>query len=171
MKKTLMKWNWISFILFFGLSIIDFRFGIIALACPMIAMVLAHTKRKKEFCSYYCPRGSFLGQLFKKISFGLITPSFMKRKSFKIVVMIFMLGNLGVSLYLAGTDLNAMGYALFRFVATSTVVAVTLATLFKPRTWCTICPLGTATGLYVEQRGGTKNNAEKIKIKKYKKSA
>lgn len=48
-----------------------------------------------------------------------------------------------------------LSFRLFSMMMTTTVFGLILAYLYKPRTWCTICPISTISGIYI--MNGKKN--------------
>ena len=44
-----------------------------------------------------------------------------------------------------------MSYRLYSIMFTSTILGLILGVLFKPRTWCTVCPIQTLTTEYIKK--------------------
>ena len=42
---------------------------------------------------------------------------------------------------------------MFRFMTMSLAIGILMGVVFKPRSWCTVCPMGTGTGLIQKQIG------------------
>ncbi|SHK14756.1 4Fe-4S binding protein [Tepidibacter formicigenes] len=146
-RKSYLTWSWILFITFMVLAIYDIRFAAFGLACMISPIVFSSTGQGKVHCSHYCPRGSFLGKFLNKLSIGYNVPSFMKNKLFKHTILIFMLTSFSLSLYKRGLTLTNIGSTIFRLVFVTTIVGIFLGIIYKPRTWCTICPMGHASNL------------------------
>lgn len=49
-----------------------------------------------------------------------------------------------------------LSFRLFSMMMTTTVFGLILSYLYKPRTWCTICPISTLSGIYIME--GKKKN-------------
>lgn len=147
LKQLYFRWNWIFMILFLLLNILDFRFGIIALMCIIPAIFMAIRNGNKKFCAVSCPRGNFLSQILKYWQKSIKTPKIFRNRIFKNIVFVIMFSLFIKSL--VGTDgsIAAIGHVFFRFIFTSTVLGMILGILFKPRTWCQICPLGQGSHL------------------------
>lgn len=47
--------------------------------------------------------------------------------------------------------LTHLAYRFFSMMTTTTVLGLILAMLYKPRTWCTICPIATVSDVYLTQ--------------------
>ncbi len=44
------------------------------------------------------------------------------------------------------------GYRMYSMMLTTTVLGLILAFIFKPRTWCTICPIATVSDVYIKAK-------------------
>ncbi len=146
-NNSYMKWSWIFFLSFMGLGVIDIRFAALGLICMISPILFSSTGKGKKHCSSYCPRGSFLGKFLDKFSIGHNVPSFMKSKSLKNGILIFMLSVFSFSLYKGGFTLSNIGFTVFRLVFVTTIIGIFLGIFYKPRIWCTICPMGHASHL------------------------
>jgi hypothetical protein len=146
-RKSHMKWSWIIMISFIVLSVLDIRFGLFGLLCMTVPVYHAIRGRGKIHCSHYCPRGSLLGNLVKYVSFNGTLPSYLSGKKAKNIVLGLMLVMFSISLIHAGLNVNKIAFAVFRLMMSSLAVGVIMGVLFKPRSWCQVCPMGYATGL------------------------
>ncbi|WP_069998307.1 4Fe-4S binding protein [Cellulosilyticum sp. I15G10I2] len=149
-RKSHQKWSWIFMIAFILLSIIDFRFGILGIICMTTPMVLALRGAGKAHCSYYCPRGSLLGRFLQNISFQHNLPKWAKSNRIKNILLIIMISMLTLGMIHAnreGFNLMQTGFTLFRFMTVSLGVGVIMGVIFKPRSWCQVCPMGHGTAL------------------------
>jgi hypothetical protein len=160
-----MKWSWILLITFLLLSILDVRFGILGFICMGAPIYHALRGRGKIHCAKYCPRGSFLGRFLEQISLNNNLPKGMSTKKFKNLLLILMIVMFSISLYHAGLDYRRIAFSVFRFMSVSLVVGIIVGVIFKPRSWCVICPMGHATGLITKQIGTKKNNNKKVQSK------
>ncbi len=147
MKKSIMSWSWIFMVLFFTLSIVDIRFGILGLLCMLTPIYLAIRGGGRVHCAKYCPRGSLFGIFLEKISFKNNLPKQINNKLVKNLMLVWMMGMFSISLVLAGGDLTKSAYAIVRMMTMSTVVGIMMGVIFKPRSWCVICPMGYSTGM------------------------
>ncbi len=147
MKKSHMKWSWIIIVSFFVLSILDFRFGILGIACMTAPIYQALRGRGKIHCSHYCPRGSFLGKFLNKVSFNNTVPKWMRSNRAKHILLGLMLTLLTISIIHSKGDFSMIAFSLFRFMGASFVVGILMGIVFRPRSWCQVCPMGHATGM------------------------
>lgn len=148
--KSHMKWSWIFMVVFFLLSALDIRFGILGLICMTVPLYHAFKGRGKIHCSHYCPRGSLFGNFLKYISLDNNLPSSFKGKKVKNVLLGLLLTMFTISLIKSGFDINKIGFAILRLMVASTVLGIIMGILFKPRSWCQVCPMGYATGIIKE---------------------
>jgi len=51
------------------------------------------------------------------------------------------------SMYHAGPNIYRIGFALFRFMTASLALGVIMGVIYKPRSWCQVCPMGYVTEL------------------------
>lgn len=154
-----MSWSWIFIVLFFTLGIVDIRFGILGLICMFVPIYLALRGGGKVHCAKYCPRGSMLGNFLKKLSFNNSLPKLINNKLVKNLMLLWMLGMFSISLIMAKGDFTKTAFAIFRMMAMSTSVGILMGILFKPRSWCQICPMGYATGLIDKRQKAKKTSA------------
>jgi hypothetical protein len=52
-----------------------------------------------------------------------------------------------------------MAYRFYSMMMTTTIIGLVLAFVYKPRTWCTICPISTISGLYLDGQKKTQEQA------------
>ncbi len=145
-KKSHQNWSWLLMVSFILLSILDFRFGLFGVLCMTMPMYHAIKGRGKIHCSHYCPRGSILGKFLKEISFNNTLPAPI-RKHGKKVLLTIMITLFSFSMYHAGPNIYKIGFALFRFMTASLALGIIMGVVFKPRSWCQVCPMGYATEL------------------------
>lgn len=146
-KKSHQKWSWIIMILFITLSIVDIRFGLFGIVCITVPMYHALRGRGKIHCSHYCPRGSLLGKFLKQISLENNLPKGMKSKTFKTILLLIMIGMFSFSMFHTWGNINKMAFAIFRFMMVSLTIGVIMGVVFRPRSWCQVCPMGYGTEL------------------------
>lgn len=152
MKKELLKrkvhtqWTWVLILLFFALSILNVYFGLLGLICMTFPMYHALRGRGKIHCSHYCPRGAILGKFLPNFTFNNTLPIFMRKKSFKSLLLLVMMLMFTFAIYEAGGALEKIAFAITRLMFSSFIVGIILGVFFKPRAWCQVCPMGTGTG-------------------------
>lgn len=144
--KSHMRWSYIIMLMFLSLGILDIRFGVLGFACMGAPIYHALRGRGKIHCQKYCPRGSLLARALESISFKNKLPKFMATKKFKNALLTMMLVLFSISMYHAGLNFNKIAFAMFRFMSMSLLVGIVTGIIFKPRSWCVVCPMGHASG-------------------------
>lgn len=146
-RKSPMEWTWIFAIIFFVLGLWDIRLSLLALACMVAPLAQVIRGKGKVHCQLHCPRGSFYHKWVGAISMNGNIPEFMKTHWFKRMIMVIMFSLFGIGIIQANGDAALMGYALYRLIVISTIVGSIMGVFFKPRTWCTVCPMGYSSTL------------------------
>ena len=150
-NKSHMQWSWLIMVTFLILGVLDFRFGILGFACMGAPIYHALRGRGKIHCRSYCPRGSILAKWLPYVSLNKNMPKFMTSKAFKYGLLALMVAVFSYSLSHANWEFNKIAFRVFRFMVMSLAVGIVTGMLFKPRSWCVVCPMGTATGLIATQ--------------------
>ncbi len=159
--KSHQSWSWILMVLFITLSILDIRFGLLGFICIGTPIYHALKGRGKIHCSKYCPRGSILGKFLQSISLDYQGPKFLKSRHLKNGLLFLMMTMFSISLFHAFQQPNiikAVGFGVFRLMTASLALGVIMGIIYKPRSWCQVCPMGHATGLIKEAQEKRKNN-------------
>lgn len=146
-KKNHQHWTWILIVTFFILGFMDTRFGILGLLCIGTPIVHALRGEGKLHCSKHCPRGSFLGKFLIHLSMDRPMPKVMRSKRAKHLLLIVMLSVFSFSMYHTGFVFEKMAFVLLRFMGLSFLIGIMMGIIFKPRSWCQVCPMGTGAGL------------------------
>lgn len=149
------KFHWVLIVMFFALSIVNTWFGLLGIICMGSPIAHAVKGNGRKHCTKYCPRGSFLATFMKRISFDNSLPAFMKKKSFRHILLGLMVVMLTLGISHAWGDAYRIAFTLFRFMGVSFLFGIFLGIVFKPKSWCTICPMGHASTLITEVRRKT----------------
>lgn len=96
----------------------------------------------RTWCDF-CPRGTFFDIIMTRFSRRLSTPKFLRSRSFRIFMLLFLMGMMGYQLARAWGDIPAMGRVFWLLLTVTTAVGIVLGIPFNPRTWCGFCPMGT----------------------------
>jgi polyferredoxin len=144
-RKQHQDWTWTLIIVFFLLSIANIYFSLLAIGCMVKPVYHAVRGRGKLHCSHYCPRGSFLGEFLKNLSLGLKIPAWFRKEKTKQIILGLMLSMTLLMLFKSRGNVLLISEGFLRMMMTSFILAVLTGIIFKPRTWCQICPMGHAT--------------------------
>lgn len=129
-----------------------------------VPMYHALRGRGKIHCSHYCPRGSILGKFLNNISLKNNLPKYLRTEEVKKILLGLMIIMFSISMYHAfhaPNVIKAVGFSVFRLMMSSLALGVVMGIVFKPRSWCQVCPMGYATGLIKNAKD--KNIKEKSK--------
>jgi ferredoxin-type protein NapH len=109
----------------------------------MITLLVISIFKNRLWCGWICPRGSFLERYLSFFSLSRSTPKFLKTNLFRWSVVGFMFVLLFIQLWFTGGNLLKIGATFMRLCIATTLVALPLGVIFKPRTWCMFCPMAT----------------------------
>jgi len=113
----------------------------------MLLGVAVGLARGRKWCDWYCPRGSFYDVLVSPISPKRNIPALFKNMIFRVSVLSLLMLVMGINLVRRWPDPFRIGMFLVGMVTVTTILGVILALIFHPRSWCTVCPIGTAVNL------------------------
>ena len=141
------KWTWIITITWMTIANFWPPFGLYGFVCMFTPILLSLFGYGKVSCARICPRGSFIGLFTRPFSLGLTMPKWMHTKAFKITLWSIMMGTFAVLLILAiPKGIYTLGSTVLYFMEAATALAFLTGIIFKPRSWCTICPMGFSSG-------------------------
>ena len=116
--------------------------GLFVIAC-MFAPVLVAIKRGRHWCGWLCPRGALFDGVMSRISPKRKIPAVMRSKGFRLGAMLVLMGMMVVQLILAWPDPAAMSRVFVLLLGVTTLAGIILSLVYRPRTWCSFCPMGT----------------------------
>jgi hypothetical protein len=123
------------------------QFGLALAAEMIIAIVLSLTSPKpRAFCSGLCPRGRALGFALRPISLGKSLPRMFSTRQFRRFLCGTSMFLVIASLFQVAPGVGVAEWAgmVFWILCLITLSAgIILGIIFRPRTWCALCPLGT----------------------------
>jgi ferredoxin-type protein NapH len=108
----------------------------------MIAGVGMATIRGRQWCNWYCPRGSFADTYLKFISPGKKIPKLLKSNPFRIGVLAFLMIMLTTQVVRLWPDGFAIGGFFIILLTVTTIIGIILSLVYHQRSWCYICPIG-----------------------------
>jgi len=117
-------------------------FGLLVLAMIIFFLPLSYYKQR-YWCWYLCPRGSFLNIVLPPISLKMNLPKLFSRDWFRWGIFYLLIGFLIFNLLKAGISPVLIGAAFWLMCMLTTGIAIILGLIFKPRSWCVVCPMGT----------------------------
>jgi ferredoxin-type protein NapH len=132
----------------FGLPIIVIgglfipRLGLLAGGLMLTSIVLS-LRKGRFWCGWVCPRGSFLDRWLALVTLNRPIPKPLLKPRFRWSVFTLLMSLMATRLAFAGNNLDRVGSVFVMLCLVTTMVAVSLGILYKARTWCTFCPMGT----------------------------
>ena len=169
-KKHWYDYLWAWTILYFTLGFFNILFAWLGMIDFLVPLFIAIFGGGKAFCNRYCGRGQLFGQLGGcwKCSRNAKAPRFLASKWFRygfLVYQTYLVAAGAESLretikllwlfrvpwgwaYTAGTAADwvaQFSFGFYSLMLTSTIIGLVVMALYKPRTWCSFCPMGTMT--------------------------
>lgn len=126
-------------------------FGFIIPACMAFGISISFSKGRK-WCEWYCPRGSFYDSALKIISPQKKIPDLFKNLPLRITLLSFLFAMMILQISSHGTNVILIGQFFMTLLTATTAIGVILGVLFHQRSWCYICPVGTAANLIGKDR-------------------
>jgi len=68
-------------------------------------------------------------------------------RKFKNGLLILMVSVFSIAMAHTGGDIHKIAFTMFRFMTSSLILGVLMGLVFKPRSWCGVCPMGHGTVL------------------------
>lgn len=131
-----------------------FEIGLILVGAVTIAGIILSLVLGRFWCGWLCPRGTFLDHILSKISRNHKIPPLLKGTPFKIAILalimtMFIITFTGRNPLLQTNNTLALlgGFLIFVCIITTIILSIPLGILYKPRTWCSFCPMGFAQSL------------------------
>jgi polyferredoxin len=122
------------------------RLGFIVLGLITLFMIITSV-RGRFYCGWLCPMGAFHERFLSLVSLKKpILPVF-KSNWFRWLLFTSMMTLMLSRLYFAWGDPKEVGSVFRMMWIISTGIAIGLGIYFKPRTWCTVCPMGSLQGV------------------------
>lgn len=116
--------------------------GLSMLIC-MVSPLIVAIRRGRHWCGWICPRGSFFDKVMTKVSPNRSMPKWLSSQVTRYVILAALFGMMGYQLHAVWGDATKVGFVLWRLLGITTLVGIVLSLAYKPRSWCSICPVGT----------------------------
>lgn len=114
------------------------------LMIPMVLFFLPLSYFKGRYwCHNLCPRGAFLDIVMAKVGLKNTMPKTFGKPWFRWIVFALLMGFVLFRLWRAGVNPLAIGAVFVSVCVATTFIAIVLGIIFRNRTWCVICPMGT----------------------------
>lgn len=157
LKKMYHKYGYLLLIIYLIAAYFNMKLGIIAVVCMLAPLFFALIGKGRFWCGNFCPRGNFYDNILYKISTKRPIPKFFKSIYLRIFMIIFILTNFTLGIIKNWGNLAGIGFVFYKIILLTTLVAIIIAILYKPRTWCNFCPMGTLSYFITKIRGRKTN--------------
>lgn len=120
--------------------------GYVAVAMMLLMFILT-LFRGRFYCGWICAMGAFHERILSLVSRKKKMLPVFKAKWFRWLLFAMMMGLLTMRLIAAEGDPAEIGAAFVMMWTLSTGLAIFIGFIWKPRSWCAICPMATFQGV------------------------
>jgi len=140
------QYRYVSVLFIVALGVGGYFYPAIGLAVPglMLLALAINFYNRRQFCSSVCPNGRALSAVITPISRGGKLPAFLVEPGMRRILcgfMLFCMVNLIVRYGSGGVA--AVGRVFWSIYLIAVGISAVVGIAFKPRSWCTFCPMGT----------------------------
>jgi ferredoxin-type protein NapH len=118
----------------------------------MLTLIIMSFFMGRFWCGWLCMRGGFLERYLRFFSLRKKIPGFLKSNIFRWFIVACLMSFFALQMWLTGGNLEKIGMVFIRMCIITTIIAVPLGMIFKPRAWCAFCPMGTIQGFLGKTR-------------------
>lgn len=112
----------------------------------LVFMMITSLFRGRFYCGWFCAMGAFHERVLTKFSRKKkILPVF-KAPWFRWLIFVLMMGLLAIRIILAEGDPEKIGAIFVMMWTLSMGIAVAIGLIWKPKSWCSFCPMATFQG-------------------------
>ncbi len=146
--ELIRKWAWLFLVLVAIGGIWFPKLGLLMIPVMLTLVVMGFLKGK-YWCGHFCPHASLFDFIIKPISFNNKIPPLFKSNIAKGIMFIWFMvmfsSRLTKVFQIFGTVsfIDKLGYVFVMNYLMVTIIGTLLAVFISPRTWCSICPMGT----------------------------
>ena len=139
--------RWISALIYATVMVVGWWYPPVALVAFALMGLVLFTGKRKKWCGSYCPRGSFLDMVMKRLSPKKPVPKWMTGET-NLVHLTRCLPCYVQSSQILLTGLWndfswwRFGVVAYRMCLITSLVALPLALWRNHRAWCSVCPVG-----------------------------
>jgi len=138
-------WKYISVALVLALAAGGYFVPVIGLGVIALMAIglVTNIAGSRSFCAGFCPNGRALSFTFKNISSQKRLPNFFATRQFRRMLCALMMFCVVSLLIRSNGSLAAIGRIFWAIYVASIGISAVAALLWKPRAWCSFCPMGT----------------------------
>jgi polyferredoxin len=112
----------------------------------MAAGLIGASYRGRIVCGKLCPRGSFFDTWFKPLGGSARVPAMLIEPRFRWSVLVLLFSFMFLQLAADVGSVAHWGTVFWRVCLITSIIALVVGVLYRPRAWCTFCPMGTIQG-------------------------
>ena len=142
---TTTDWLWVILLGFLISGWFFPTIGIIAIICMIAPVLYGLLKGGRFWCGTFCPRGSFLAKIIGPLSRKGRIPALIGSNLFRYGLLVFLFFNFAWGIYRAAGNTELIGRVFIQIILVTTLLGIAMGIKYQPRTWCTVCPMGTLT--------------------------
>jgi ferredoxin-type protein NapH len=155
-RRKVIQWGLVSIIL--TTLALGWRFPWLGFSVPIVMLmgIVGSLFNGRYVCGNLCPRGSFYDRLMAPISRKRSIPEWLRSNVLRWTLFVVMMAFMIVRILQNPLDLMHWGRVFWVMCVVTTIIGIPLALLIHPRTWCSLCPIGTVQSAI----GGQKNQLQ-----------
>ncbi|MBI1920937.1 MAG: 4Fe-4S binding protein [Geobacter sp.] len=137
--------RWLLALIMITIITVGWSYPLLGFGVP-VAMVVGMAGgffRGRYVCGNICPRGSFFDTFFRFVSGSRPVPPHLQNIRFRWLVMGFLMTMMVFQISRNPGDPMHWGRVFWFMCAATTALGVVLGLIYRARTWCTFCPVGT----------------------------
>jgi polyferredoxin len=112
----------------------------------MVIMLFTSLFRGRFYCGWLCAMGAFHERVVARFSLKKKMLPVFKARWFRWLIFILMMSLFAARLGLADGDPDKTGAVFVMMWTLSTGIALALGLIWKPKSWCSFCPMATFQG-------------------------
>lgn len=125
--------------------VVGWRYPLLGFSVPlaMLTGMAGGLFRGRYVCGNICPRGSFYDTFFRYVGGNRPVPPLFQSSRFRWSVMAVLMGFMVWRLSQNPGDWRHWGTVFWSMCLITTAIGIPLGLLYRSRSWCTFCPVGT----------------------------
>ena len=157
-KKRWSDYLWIAELCYLFLGLFNILFAWLGMLFFCIPLFVAIFGGSKAYCNRYCGRGQLFSLLGEKLKLSRSYRVFTGAPLSQTVTLlwVFKLPWQWADMSFVAPWIGQFAFGFFGVMLTSTVLGLSTKVLFRPRSWCVYCPMGTMTQGICKLRNGKK---------------
>ncbi len=137
--------RWLLGSLMVAVIALGWKYPLLGFVVPvaMLTGMAGGALRGRYVCGNFCPRGSFFDTFFARFGPVRQIPEKLFGLKLRGLVMLGLMSFMTYRLMQNPEHLAHWGAVFWQMCLITTLVALVLGLIYRPRTWCAICPVGT----------------------------